>query len=165
VRRLRDRGVAARVRVDVREDPQDMRALERLRADCTAYGFDLWEHGRLADAELYEDLRSLDVTVLPYAFGTHSGWLEMCRDLGVPVAVPDLGCFAGQATSPAVEAFAPGDTAALADAILALLDRRDVIQPADPAARRAQREAVAAEHERLYARALAAARSPQPVGA
>jgi glycosyltransferase involved in cell wall biosynthesis len=165
VRRLRDRGVPARVRVDVRQDPQDVKALERLRAECAAYGFDLWEHGRLGDDELYADLRSLDVTVLPYAFGTHSGWLEMCRDLGVPVAVPDLGCFAGQATSPAIETFSPGDTAALADAILALLNRRDAIQPAAPAARRVQREAVAAEHERLYARALAAVRSPQPVGA
>jgi hypothetical protein len=165
VRRLRDRGVAARVRVDVREAPQDMTALDRLRAECAAHGFDLWEHGRFGDDELYADLRSLDVTVLPYAFGTHSGWLEMCRDLGVPVAVPDLGCFAGQAASPAIETFTPGDAAALAVAILALLDRRDAIQPADPAARRAQREAVAAEHERLYARALAAARSPQPVDA
>ena len=60
---------------------------------------------------------------------------------------------------------APGDPAALADAVLALLDRRDGIRPADPAARRAQREAVAAEHERLYARALAVARSRQTVGA
>ncbi|HRO92356.1 glycosyltransferase family 1 protein [Citricoccus sp.] len=165
VRRLRGRGVAARVRVDVREDPQDAEALGRLRAECAAYGFDLWEHGRLGDDALHADLRSLDVTVLPYAFGTHSGWLEMCRDLGVPVAVPDLGCFAGQATSPAIETFAPGDAAALADAVLALLDRRDAIRPADRSARRAQREAVAAEHERLYARALAAARSRQTVGA
>jgi hypothetical protein len=165
VRRLRDRGVAARVRVDVREAPQDMTALDRLRVECAAYGFDLWEHGRLVDDDLYADLRSLDVTVLPYAFGTHSGWLEMCRDLGVPVAVPDLGCFAGQATSPTVETFAPGDAAALATAILALLDRRDAIQPADPAVRCAEREAVAAEHERLYTRALAAARLREPVGA
>jgi hypothetical protein len=165
VRRLRARNVAASVRVDVREDPQDTAALERLRAECAAYGFDLWEHGRLGDDELYADLRSLDVTVLPYAFGTHSGWLEMCRDLGVPVAVPDLGCFTGQATSPAVETFAPGEAAALADALLALLERRDSIHPADPSARRAQREVVAAEHERLYARALAAARSRETVGA
>jgi hypothetical protein len=164
-RRLEDRGVAARVRVDVREDPQDVETLERLRTACAAYGFELWEHPRLGDAELYADLRSLDVTVLPYAFGTHSGWLEMCRDLGVPVAVPDLGCFAGQATAPAVEAFAPGDADALADAVLALLDRRGAIHPADPSARRAQREAVAAEHERLYARALAAARTRETVGA
>jgi hypothetical protein len=165
LRRLEDGGVAARVRVDVREDPQDVEALERLRAECADHGFDLWEHDRLGDAELYADLRSLDVTVLPYAFGTHSGWLEMCRDLGVPVAVPDLGCFAGQAPSPAIEVFTPHDADSLADAILALLKRRDGIRPADPAVRHDQRQAVAAEHERLYARALAAVRSPQPVNA
>lgn len=101
--------------------------------------------------------------MLPYAFGTHSGWLEMCRDLGVPVAVPDLGCFADQATSPAIETFTPGCDEALADAILALLDRRGGIRPADPQARLAQRRAVAEEHERLYAQALAAARSRRAV--
>ncbi|MGM7667025.1 glycosyltransferase family 1 protein [Microbacterium sp. A93] len=163
VRRLQDRGLRARVRVDVQERPLDPQALGRLRTACQEHGFELWEHGRLDDGELYADLQSLDVTVLPYAFGTHSGWLEMCRDLGVPVAVPDLGCFTDQATSPAIEAFTPGRDEALADAILALLERRESIRPADPRARRAQRQAVAEEHERLYAQALAAARSHRTV--
>ncbi|MGW9550781.1 glycosyltransferase family 1 protein [Citricoccus zhacaiensis] len=165
VRRLRDRGLRARVRVDVQEDPQDPQALGRLRTACQERGFELWEHSRLQDAELYADLRSLDVTVLPYAFGTHSGWLEMCRDLGVPVAVPDLGCFADQATSPAIETFTPGRDEAVADAILALLDRRKSIRPADPQARRVQRQALAEAHERLYVQALAAVRSRRLVTA
>lgn len=162
VRRLEDRGVSARVRVDVRDRTQDGAALDRLRRECAAYGFGLWEHGRLDDEELFADLRSLDVTVLPYAFGTHSGWLEMCRDLGVPVAVPDLGCFAGQSAGEGVETFVHGDDAALADAVLALLERRHRIRPVDPAVRLAQRRAVASAHERLYARALGAVRPPGP---
>ncbi len=34
--------------------------------------------------------------VLPYRFGTHSGWIELCRDLGVHVLAPDCGHYAGQ---------------------------------------------------------------------
>lgn len=163
VRRLRARGVRVRVRVDVQEHPQDPQALERLRTACRGYGFELWEHARLGDGDLHADLRSLDVTVLPYAFGTHSGWLEMCRDLGVPVAVPDLGCFAGQATSPGIEPFTPGRPESLAEAILTLLERRDTILPADVEARRSQRQSIAETHERLYARALRTARARHPV--
>lgn len=159
VRRLAARGVRATVRVDVRENPQDPAALPRLRAACTEHGFTLWEHGRLEDEALYADLLSLDVTVLPYAFGTHSGWLEMCRDLGVPLAVPTVGYFADQATSAGLATFTPGDDAALADAVLALLERRQQIQPESREARRAQRQWIAAEHGRLYARALALARA------
>ena len=34
--------------------------------------------------------------VLPYRFGTHSGWLELGRDLGVHVVAPDCGHYAAQ---------------------------------------------------------------------
>ena len=32
--------------------------------------------------------QSLDVSVLPYRFGTHSGWLEACYDLGTTCSRP-----------------------------------------------------------------------------
>ena len=41
-------------------------------------------------------LASLDVSVLPYRFGTHSGWLEACRDLGTAVVAPTCGYYADQ---------------------------------------------------------------------
>jgi len=50
----------------------------------------------LGDAELWTYLAGLDVSVLPYRFGTHSGWLEACRDLGTTVIVPSCGYFAEQ---------------------------------------------------------------------
>ena len=41
--------------------------------------------------ELWEHLRGLDLAVLPYAFGTHSGWVEACHDLGTTVLAPRTG--------------------------------------------------------------------------
>ena len=39
---------------------------------------------------------ALDVSVLPYRFGTHSGWLEACFDLGTAVVAPSCGFYAEQ---------------------------------------------------------------------
>jgi beta-1,4-mannosyltransferase len=99
-----DEGVgAARLRVDVHPEiwePQapafrgDLRTtLEHLerRADL-----DMAVHDYFSDVELYDYLASLDVAILPYRFGTHSGWLEACRDLGTAVVAPSCGCYSDQ---------------------------------------------------------------------
>ena len=54
-------------------------------------------HDFMPDDELFAYLASLDVSVLPYRFGTHSGWLEACRDLGTTVVAPSCGYYADQA--------------------------------------------------------------------
>ena len=65
--------------------------------DAAARGdLDLRIHDYLSDDELWSYLAALDVSVLPYRFGTHSGWLEACRDLGTTVVAPDCGYFADQ---------------------------------------------------------------------
>ena len=53
-------------------------------------------HDYLSDDDLWAYLASLDVSVLPYRFGTHSGWLEACRDLGTTVVAPTCGYYADQ---------------------------------------------------------------------
>ncbi|MFI1678251.1 glycosyltransferase family 1 protein [Streptomyces sp. NPDC020607] len=53
-------------------------------------------HDYFDDAQLWDYLTSLDLSVLPYRFGTHSGWLEACHDLGTAVAAPDCGFYAQQ---------------------------------------------------------------------
>lgn len=58
---------------------------------------DVTLHAPLDDAALYRTLSQHRACVLPYTRGTHSGWLEMCRDLGLNVVVPDCGCYADQA--------------------------------------------------------------------
>ena len=57
---------------------------------------DLHVHDYFSDDELWDYLQGLDVSVLPYLFGTHSGWLEACYDLGTVVVAPDCGYYAEQ---------------------------------------------------------------------
>lgn len=51
---------------------------------------------RLDDAAINAWIAGLDLFVLPYRHGTHSGWVELCYDLGVPVAGRDVGYVAAQ---------------------------------------------------------------------
>uniref|UniRef100_UPI0030F521CB glycosyltransferase n=1 Tax=Nocardioides salarius TaxID=374513 RepID=UPI0030F521CB len=67
-----------------------------LRRAAEAGLVDLRVHDFLPDDELWAYLGSLDLSVLPYRFGTHSGWLEACRDLGTTVLAPTCGYFAEQ---------------------------------------------------------------------
>ena len=53
-------------------------------------------HPRFDDGELERYLRRAQVTVLPHRWGTHSGWLELARDLGTRVVAPDCGFYAEQ---------------------------------------------------------------------
>ncbi|WNG87509.1 glycosyltransferase family 1 protein [Mycobacterium sp. ITM-2016-00317] len=53
-------------------------------------------HPYFSDTELWEYLAGLSVSVLPYRFGTHSGWLEACFDLGTAVIAPSCGFYAEQ---------------------------------------------------------------------
>ncbi len=116
---------------------------------------DLRVHDFLPDGELWAYLASLDVSVLPYRFGTHSGWLEACRDLGTTVVAPSCGHFADQGP---VLSYGHDeshfDEASLVAAIeYAYTERPDY--GASPAARLRQRLSVAWAHEHIY-RALMA---------
>ncbi|WP_329392813.1 glycosyltransferase family 1 protein [Streptomyces lydicus] len=53
-------------------------------------------HDYFGDDQLWDYLTGLHLSVLPYAFGTHSGWLEACHDLGTTVAAPSCGFYAEQ---------------------------------------------------------------------
>ena len=70
---------------------------EALRQAVSGGRVEVHVHDFLSDAALWEYLAALDVSVLPYRFGTHSGWLEACRDLGTTVVAPSCGYFADQA--------------------------------------------------------------------
>ncbi|WP_304105980.1 hypothetical protein [Mycolicibacterium bacteremicum] len=61
-----------------------------------AAGVDVRVHPRFTDDELADYLAEIDVMVLPYRFGTHSGWAEACFDAGVCAVVPDCGYLAQQ---------------------------------------------------------------------
>lgn len=116
---------------------------------------ELHVHDYLGDDELWRYFASLDASVLPYRFGTHSGWLEACRDLGTTVLAPTCGYFADQGpvlTYTHDEArFDPGS---LRTALQHAVEERPRLG-ATVDERRAQRGTVAAAHDDLYRRLVA----------
>ncbi len=72
------------------------RAASRLLEFAHRPYVDVVVHPYFSDDELWKYLTSLSVSVLPYRFGTHSGWLEACYDLGTAVIAPSCGYYAEQ---------------------------------------------------------------------
>ncbi|WIM72020.1 glycosyltransferase family 1 protein [Corynebacterium suedekumii] len=109
---------------------------------------DLRVHDPLPDDELHAAVAECTTVVLPYIRGTHSGWLEMCRDLGVTVAVPDCGCYLSQADDPAaVVSYRTGDAVDAAAAVTRLLESGRVPYRGD---RDAQLVQIRAAHAAVY---------------
>jgi hypothetical protein len=107
-------------------------------------------HDFMPDDELWSYLAHLDVSVLPYRFGTHSGWLEACRDLGTAVVAPSCGYYAAQGPVHTYELDEQRfDPDSLLTAIRAAYDAGPA--PAVTVAeRREQRAWIAEEHRMLY---------------
>ena len=125
---------------------------------------DVRVHDYFTDDELVDYLASLDLSVLPYRFGTHSGWLELCRDVGTPVAAPSCGYYADQGP---VHAFTFDEQRFDADSLVAAV--RDAWAstptPAPTVAQRlAQRRQLAEAHATVYTDALTGACSIATVG-
>lgn len=125
-----------------------------LQARADAGELELHVHDFLPDDELWHYLGSLDVSVLPYRFGTHSGWLEACRDLGTTVVAPTCGFFAEQGP---VLSYGHDETSFDADSLAAAIRTAYDERPRLGAGldeRRVQRQTVADAHDALYRRLL-----------
>ncbi|WP_144790169.1 glycosyltransferase [Kocuria palustris] len=110
-------------------------------------GLELVVHPRMDDDELHSRIARCTAVVLPYLRGSHSGWLEMCRDLGAVVAAPDCGHYRDQADRPgAVIEYATGDGRDAARAVREALAAGPLPYAGD---RRAQAEQAARAHRRL----------------
>lgn len=126
--------------------------LARILAEGHAQG--KWElvcHEYYTEAEFFKYLGSLDVNVLPYKFGTHSGWLEAALDAGTAVVAPICGQYVGQ--HPSVAAYRwNGDQ--VDESSLRQTVRKQLalshIPGMDANARKEQREALAEAHQRIY---------------
>ena len=169
VRELRSRGTLLRVIIDHQPRVRDDAAFAEVRRLVANAGdiATVWEHDRLTDSELFAFLNGLDVCVLPYRHGTHSGWLELCWDLGVAVVAPRVGYFAEQhPESGEIAAFDLGGSDSLAAALSAVLASPDATAPGTFAraktqarrreVRRRQRAQIAEQHLAVYRSALAA---------
>ncbi|WP_146149520.1 glycosyltransferase family 1 protein [Kineococcus rhizosphaerae] len=145
------------LRVDVHGEalepsfPRHDAALSAWLRDAHADGrVDLRVHDRFDDEELFGYLRELDVSLLAYGHGTHSGWLELCHDLGVPVVAGHVGYLHQQQRLEQVDLLDP-------QALAAALDRAAAAGPgtaADAGSRAAQRRRVAQAHRDLYLRVV-----------
>ena len=114
-------------------------------------------HGVYTDEQLWEHLRGLDLSVLAYRFGSHSGWLELCHDLGTRVLAPHTGFYHEQ--HPGVLGFdwdhSGRPDEGQIDAALASLPGSPPWQ-ASAEERAEQRRRIAASHTEVYRRASAA---------
>ena len=108
--------------------------------------------GHVPHAEVVATVAGARVIVLPYRFGTHSGWIELARDAGTTIVVPDCGAFAEQGDNGLV--YHHDEETGLDEASLAAAVHRACEQcpppPADRGARLAQRDLVRATHEAIY---------------
>ncbi len=135
-------------------DPDGARRDEELsgwlRREAAAQRLELHVHDYYSDDDLWAYLSSLDLSVLPYTFGTHSGWLEACRDLQTTVLAPTCGFYAEQ--GPCLSYTNDGETFdadSLRDAVVrAHAERPRLGATLDE--RTAQRREVALMHEDLY---------------
>jgi glycosyltransferase involved in cell wall biosynthesis len=134
-----------------RHDPELTRYLAAAAARSE---LDLRVHDCLSDMQLWSYLESLDVSVLPYRFGTHSGWLEACHDLGTTVIAPSCGYFREQRPCLAYRHDESGfDAGSLQEAVLDAYERRPRWQ-ARAVDRLRERIGIAAAHRRLYQQLL-----------
>lgn len=129
-------------------DPTHPRHDARL-ANLLSHGHvDAQVHGPLDDEQLWSDLLETDLALLPYRYATHSGWLEMCHDLGTDVLAADVGFLAEQRP---IRTYRTRET--LPEAIAqAQSDHLADVRPFRPSAtvRLTEAHAVRAAHAQLY---------------
>ncbi|WP_354701653.1 hypothetical protein DSM112329_01979 [Paraconexibacter sp. AEG42_29] len=131
---------------------------DHLRELTTRPGVELRVHPYFTDADLWDYLQAIDASVLPYRFGTHSGWLEACHDVGTAVLAPSCGFYAEQQPCHSFGLDEDGlDTDSLAAAVVAAHATWAAgrVPQADAATRRAERLGLAAAHRALYERVMA----------
>jgi len=146
-----------RLRVDVHDDVDLEARVPGLVAGAERGEYELAVHGRYDDDQLTAYLQSIAVSVLPHRFGTHSGWLEACRDVGTRVVAPTCGHYADQWSDVVTygnDEVRGLDTASLTGAVLVAVTRPWPPR-ADPAWRAEQRAQLRRVHAHVYSRVAA----------
>lgn len=125
--------------------------------------WELHPHQYFTETELFDYLASLDVCLLPYRFGSHSGWLEAALDVGTPVIVPECGHYGDQHASVVrYRLGTPGttsaDEASLLCAVQAQLGKQHPVG-LSTSERQQQRRSLVQAHLEIYGSLLAARES------
>jgi hypothetical protein len=135
-------------------DRHDPEVEWRVRSLADAGLIDLHVHDFMPDAELWDYLQSLDLSVLPYRVGTHSGWLEACYDLGTVVLVSDCGYYSDQRPCLQYHHGPTGPDAASLESAVREAFRLRPAWRANPVERFTERQQIATAHRLLYAELL-----------
>ncbi|MCW2534808.1 MAG: uncharacterized protein JWQ26_507 [Modestobacter sp.] len=141
-----------RLRVDVHPGVDLAAGFPELLALADAGDVELHRSAPISPAEWVRHLQELHVSVLPDLAGSHSSWIELCRDAGTRVVVPSGGHHAGQWSDVVVygsDAATGLDPTSLSSAVVAALTRPAPAR-VDAAWRAEQREAVRAVHAQVY---------------
>jgi len=159
---LRADGVDCVARIDVNEAVRDSAALAEVFRIAESNGaVFVRQRPRLDDRQLDESVADLDVAVLPYRYGTHSGWVELCFDLGVRVVGKEIG-YIPQQHDEDFSFFTEEDARSLADAVTSSMAAET--RPGSPGraaliaerevARQDQQHEVARAHAEVYQRVV-----------
>lgn len=149
------RAAHGRLRVDLHPGVAEREELRGTRRLARRGEIDLFIHPRFTDQALAAYLGGLHAYLLPNRWGTHSGWLEACRDMGTRVVAPSCGYYADQwneVLSYQHDELGGLDSAALERAVEQAL----TLEPARPASRwerREQRDEIRAVHAEVYEKA------------
>lgn len=141
-----------RLRVDVHPGLDVAAALPELGALADAGELQLCRSAPPSPADWVRHLQELHVSVLPDVAGSHSSWVELCRDAGTRAVVPSGGHHADQWSDVVVYGSDPRtglDAASLSSAVVAALTRPFPVR-ADQAWRAQQRDAVRRVHAQIY---------------
>jgi hypothetical protein len=132
-------------------DVSTLREMDRLVREA---GGQLHLHRPLSDAQLWDHLFSLDVSVVPGLHGSHSIWPEACADLGTQVLLPE-GKHATE-QQPCLTYRCDADADGLAESLATALSTAAgrTAPRADPEQRWAQRVQVAEGLRSVYERLL-----------
>jgi hypothetical protein len=125
---------------------------------AAAAGVDLRVEPRPDDAGLTNRVGSVDVVVLPYRTGSHSGLLELCRDVGVRPVAPATGCYRDQ-WDQVVEFRVDGDVEASLSTAVARAARLGPVVPDRQGWRVGQLAAIRAAHLDAYRNAVTVVRT------
>ena len=144
---------------------RDLRDLLRFGAIAGRWSLEVVAPG-LPELDVWRWLSSLDALLLPYAWGTHSGWAEACADVGTSVIAPRIGHWHEQRPMIAIPPLERASATDFDAATARLIDASDPVggglRPLTRADRLAQRRRVRDAHAAVYRAARSSARSGGP---
>jgi hypothetical protein len=138
----------------------NLASARRIDETVRAVGGVVQTHRPLSDAQLWDHLARLDVSVVPPTPGSHSIWPEACHDLGTHVVLPEGTHAAAQQPCLTYACGPAGPDVASLVAALRSARGQGPATPADPAQRWAERVGISECLRTLYEQQIAKLQNP-----